>query len=795
MNLKQSIEEIIKQPDYEPMSVSDFQDALGLNSADSFRDLIKVLVELEQTGLIQRTKTDRYQRKESQKSKQPKLIKGKLSQNKKGFAFLRPEVEDMDDIFIPPTKINRAMDGDTVLVEVHQSKGDHKGKVEGEVKTIETHSVTQVVGTYSEARHFGFVLPDDKRIMQDIFIPKGQNLGAVDGHKVLVQITKYADGTDNPEGIVSAILGHKNDPGVDILSIIYQHGIEIEFPDNVLAEAEAVPDQIEPSEISGRHDLRDELTITIDGADAKDLDDAISVKKLSNGNTQLTVSIADVSYYVTEGSALNEEAYSRATSVYLVDRVIPMIPHRLSNGICSLNPKVDRLTLSCQMELNERGEVVKHEIFDSVIHSNYRMTYDEVNEIITDQNAETRNKYSEVTPMLDLAQDLSQRLVDMRRRRGEIDFDIDEAKVLVNEEGIPTDVQLRKRGEGERLIESFMLAANETIAEHFDRLEVPFIYRVHEQPKSERLRQFFDFVTNFGLMIKGTGEDIHPSTLQKIQQEVEGQPEQMVISTMMLRSMQQARYDDVNLGHFGLSAEYYTHFTSPIRRYPDLIVHRLIRKYIVEQSMNRKEKNKWEEALPEIAEHTSQRERRAIEAERDTDELKKAEYMVQHIGEEFEGIISSVANFGMFIELPNTIEGMVHVSNMTDDYYHFDERQMAMIGERQAKVFRIGDPVEIKVINVDVDERMIDFQIVGMPLPKNERGQRPSRGKTIQANPRGKSSDKSKDDRNSTGNRTKQKQRKGKNKRNNGKQEQGNTKHKPFYKDKNVKNKARKKKK
>lgn len=795
MNLKQSIEEIIKQPDYEPMSVSDFQDALGLNSADSFRDLIKVLVELEQTGLIQRTKTDRYQRKESQKSKQPKLIKGKLSQNKKGFAFLRPEVEDMDDIFIPPTKINRAMDGDTVLVEVHQSKGDHKGKVEGEVKTIETHSVTQVVGTYSEARHFGFVLPDDKRIMQDIFIPKGQNLGAVDGHKVLVQITKYADGTDNPEGIVSAILGHKNDPGVDILSIIYQHGIEIEFPDNVLSEAEAVPDQIEPSEISGRHDLRDELTITIDGADAKDLDDAISVKKLSNGNTQLTVSIADVSYYVTEGSALNEEAYSRATSVYLVDRVIPMIPHRLSNGICSLNPKVDRLTLSCQMELNERGEVVKHEIFDSVIHSNYRMTYDEVNEIITDQNAETRNKYSEVTPMLDLAQDLSQRLVDMRRRRGEIDFDIDEAKVLVNEEGIPTDVQLRKRGEGERLIESFMLAANETIAEHFDRLEVPFIYRVHEQPKSERLRQFFDFVTNFGLMIKGTGEDIHPSTLQKIQQEVEGQPEQMVISTMMLRSMQQARYDDVNLGHFGLSAEYYTHFTSPIRRYPDLIVHRLIRKYIVEQSMDRKEKNKWEEALPEIAEHTSQRERRAIEAERDTDELKKAEYMVQHIGEEFEGIISSVANFGMFIELPNTIEGMVHVSNMTDDYYHFDERQMAMIGERQAKVFRIGDPVEIKVINVDVDERMIDFQIVGMPLPKNERGQRPSRGKTIQANPRGKSSDKSKDDRNSTGNRTKQKQRKGKNKRNNGKQEQGNTKHKPFYKDKNVKNKARKKKK
>src|SRR5699024_4370464 len=369
--------------------------------------------------------------------------------------------------------------------------------------------------------------------------------------------------------------------------------------------------------------------------------------------------------------------------------------------------------------------------------------------------------------------------INMRKRRGEIDFDISEAKVLVNDEGIPTDVELRKRGEGERLIESFMLAAKDTIEEHFDRLDVPFIYRVHAQPKSERLRQFFDFITNFGIMIKGTGEEIHPSTLQKIQQEVEGQPEQMVISTMMLRSMQQARYDDVNLGHFGLSAEHYTHFTSPIRRYPDLIVHRLIRKYLVDKTMDDKELNKWEELLPEIADHTSQRERRAIEAERDTDELKKAEYMVQHIGEEYEGIISSVANFGMFIELPNTIEGMVHVSDMTDDYYNFDERQMAMIGERQAKVFRIGDPVNIKVVNVDVDERMIDFQIVGMPLHRKERSQRPSRGKTIQAKPLGKSLDKSNDDK-----KGKKKQRKGKNQRNKNKQASGNTKHKPFYKDK-----------
>ncbi|WP_245202440.1 ribonuclease R family protein, partial [Staphylococcus agnetis] len=409
--------------------------------------------------------------------------------------------------------------------------------VEGEVKSIETHAVKQVVGTYTEARHFGFVVPDDKRIMQDIFIPKGQDLGAVDGHKVLVQITQYSDGSNNPEGHISAILGHKNDPGVDILSIIYQHGIEIEFPDDVLKEAEAIPETIESTELEGRRDLRQDLTITIDGADAKDLDDAIAIKALSNGNMELTVSIADVSYYVTEGSALDREAYDRATSVYLVDRVIPMIPHRLSNGICSLNPNVDRLTMSCRMEIDAQGHVVKHDIFDSVIHSDARMTYAEVNEIITDHNPHTREKYKDITPMLDMAKRLSQQLIDMRRRRGEIDFDIKEAKVLVNEDGIPQEVVARERGEGERSIESFMLAANETIAEHFSKMDVPFIYRVHEQPKSERLRQFFDFITNFGIMIKGTGEDIHPSTLQSITQEIEGRPEDMVISTMMLRSM------------------------------------------------------------------------------------------------------------------------------------------------------------------------------------------------------------------------------------------------------------------
>ncbi|EGQ3610496.1 ribonuclease R [Staphylococcus pseudintermedius] len=785
MNLKEEIIAIIKSADYEPMSVSDFQDALGLSSADSFRDLIKILVELEQTGMVTRTKQDRYQ-KQQQKTNSG-LVRGTLSQNKKGFAFLRPDDQEMEDIFIPPTKINRAMDGDVVLVEVKKSRGDfRKGKFEGEVKAIESHSIKQVVGTFSEARHFGFVVPDDKRIMQDIFVPKGQELGAVEGHKVLVQITQYSDGTNSPEGQISAILGHKNDPGVDILSIIYQHGIEIEFPDDVLKEAENVPETIQPDELKGRRDLRDELTITIDGADAKDLDDAIAVKKLDNGNTELTVSIADVSYYVTEGSALDREAYDRATSVYLVDRVIPMIPHRLSNGICSLNPEVDRLAMSCRMEIDAQGQVVKHEIFESVIHSNARMTYDAVNRIITDKDAATRAQYPEIVPMLDLAQTLSQQLIAMRKKRGEIDFDIKEAKVIVNEEGIPKEVVTRERGEGERLIESFMLIANETVAEHFNQMEVPFIYRIHEQPKSERLRQFFDFITNFGIMVKGTGEDIHPSTLQNIHEEIAGRPEDMVISTMMLRSMQQARYDADNLGHFGLAADYYTHFTSPIRRYPDLIVHRLVRKYLIEKSMDGCAMHEWEEKLPQIAEHTSNRERRAIDAERDTDELKKAEFMIQHIGDEFEGVISSVANFGMFVELPNTIEGMVNMQNMSDDYYHFDERQMALIGERKAKVYRIGDVVKVKVIHVDVDERQIDFQIVGMPIDVSSKRERDPRGKTIQAKTKGTQFEK-------TDKKKKRKSRKGKNARQRDKS--GNTQHKPFYKGKKVKKKARKKKK
>ncbi|ATD30926.1 ribonuclease R [Macrococcus sp. IME1552] len=544
------------------ITVEDIENHLGLKDADAFTGLVKTLVALEQSGKINRTKNDKYYIPGSPGD----LVQGTLSQHKKGFAFVRPENDTIEDVFIPPNKINRAMDGDTVLVSVSKASD---GRNEGEVKAIQKRAITQVVGTYTEARHFGFVLPDDKRITQDIFIPKGKNLGAVEGHKVLVELTQYADGTNNPEGMVKAILGHKNDPGVDILSIIYTHGINIDFNPATIEEANNVPDEIEPKDYKDRVDLRDILK-------------------------------------------------------------------------------------------------------------------------------------------------------QMRVQRGEIDFDLKEAKILVDEVGVPKEVVIRERGLGERLIESFMLMANETVAEHFAKLKVPFIYRVHEEPKADRLKRFFEFITNFGLIVKGGTENIHPKTLQSIGKEIKDKPEELVISTLMLRSMQQAKYSEQNLGHFGLSAEYYTHFTSPIRRYPDLIVHRLIRKYLIEHSMNEEQKALWEDKLVDISEHTSKRERRAIDAERDTDDLKKAEYMIQHLGEEFEGIISSVANFGMFVELENTIEGMVHNSNMTDDYYHFDERHMAMIGERHGKVFKIGQKVKVKVVNVNVDERMIDFAIVGMDMAKIE---------------------------------------------------------------------------
>ncbi|WP_338471849.1 ribonuclease R [Niallia sp. XMNu-256] len=711
----------MKDEAYKPLTVQELEQALGVEDSSTFKDFVKALVQMEEKGLVVRTRSNRYGLPEKMN-----LIRGKLTGHAKGFAFVIPEEKGLDDIFIPPNEMNNALHGDTVLARVSSETSGQRR--EGTIVRILERGIQTIVGTYTESKNFGFVIPDEKKFAGDIFIPKAAKSGAVEGHKVVVKLTTYPEGRMSAEGEVIQILGHKNDPGVDILSIIHKHGLPGDFPEEVMQQANETADSIDESELKNRRDLRNETIVTIDGADAKDLDDAVTVSKLENGNYKLGVHIADVSYYVTENSPIDREAAERGTSVYLVDRVIPMIPHRLSNGICSLNPKVDRLTLSCEMEIDSDGVVVKHDIFQSVIKTTERMTYSDVNKILVDQDEELIKKYESLVPMFQLMHELAKILNAKRQHRGAIDFDFKEAKVLVDEDGKPSDVVIRERSVGERLIEEFMLAANETIAEHFHWMEVPFIYRIHEDPKEDKLRRFFEFITNFGYIVRGTANSVHPRALQEIIEEVQGKPEEMVISTVMLRSMQQAKYDPESLGHFGLSTEFYTHFTSPIRRYPDLIVHRLIRTYLIEEKIDPATREKWGILLPDIAEHSSKMERRAVDAERETDELKKAEYMEDKIGEEYDGIISSVTNFGLFVELPNTIEGLVHVSYMTDDYYRYDERHFAMIGERTGNVFRIGDEITVRVINVNKDEHSIDFEIVGM---KGTRRREPNEGTRV----------------------------------------------------------------
>ncbi|MGG0774582.1 ribonuclease R [Bacillus rugosus] len=697
----------MKEEAYKPLTVQELEEMLQITEAEEFKELVKALVALEEKGLIVRTRSDRYGIPEKMN-----LIKGKISAHAKGFAFLLPEDTSLSDVFIPPNELNTAMNGDIVMVRLNsQSSGSRQ---EGTVIRILERAIQRVVGTYTETRNFGFVIPDDKKITSDIFIPKNGKNGAAEGHKVVVKLTSYPEGRMNAEGEIETILGHKNDPGIDILSVIHKHGLPGEFPADAMEQATSTPDTIDEKDLKDRRDLRDQVIVTIDGADAKDLDDAVTVTKLDDGSYKLGVHIADVSHYVTENSPIDKEALERGTSVYLVDRVIPMIPHRLSNGICSLNPKVDRLTLSCEMTINSQGQVTEHEIFQSVIKTTERMTYSDVNKILVDDDEELKQKYEPLVPMFRDMERLAQILRDKRMNRGAVDFDFKEAKVLVDEEGAVKDVVIRERSVAEKLIEEFMLVANETVAEHFHWMNVPFIYRIHEEPNAEKLQKFLEFVTTFGYVVKGTAGDIHPRALQSILDAVRDRPEETVISTVMLRSMKQAKYDPQSLGHFGLSTEFYTHFTSPIRRYPDLIVHRLIRTYLINGKVDESTQEKWAERLPDIAEHTSTMERRAVDAERETDDLKKAEFMLDKIGEEFDGMISSVTNFGMFVELPNTIEGLVHVSFMTDDYYRFDEQHFAMIGERTGNVFRIGDEITVKVVDVNKDERNIDFEIVGM---------------------------------------------------------------------------------
>lgn len=704
--LAEHILHYFKESGTKPLTVHDLEAIFEMDDAAGFKQLVIALNELEQSGQLVRTRKNRFGLPEKMN-----LMRGTIEMNKKGFAFLIPVDEDEQDVYIHSSDLASAMNNDTVIIRLERQGRDGQ-RPEGVVIRIIERANTQIVGTFEDSRSFGFVVPDDSRIPSDLFIPKNKTKGAVTGHKVIVNITEYPEGRKSAEGEVVQILGHKNDPGVDILSIIFKHGLKIDFPDRVLNEVEATPEKVAPHELENRRDLREAKIVTIDGADAKDLDDAVRVEKLDNGNYLLGVYIADVSYYVKENSALDQEALQRGTSVYLVDRVIPMLPHKLSNGICSLNRGVDRLTLGCEMEVNTNGEVVKHDIFEAVIHTTERMTYENVNKILVDNDEAVRNEFEALVPMFETMEELAAILRKKRKERGAIDFDFPEAKIVVDEKGKAIDVVLRDRKVGERLIEEFMLCANETVAEHIHWLEVPFIHRVHETPDEGKLEHFFTFLAGLGYRIKGGVNDVHPLELQKLLERVKGEKEEIVISKLMLRSMKKAKYDPDSLGHYGLSTEFYTHFTSPIRRYPDLIVHRLIRTYLLQGDLNDKTLRHWKSKLGDIAKHTSAMERASIEAERDVDDLKKAEYMLDKIGEEFTGIVSSVTSFGLFIELPNTIEGLVHVSYMTDDYYHFDEGHQALIGERTGMVYRVGEEVDVRVINVNMEEHAIDFELV-----------------------------------------------------------------------------------
>lgn len=697
---KEMILSFVSSKEYKPLSVKEMGVVLQVPAKDKkvFR---QVLDELLGEGKIH------LDLKRKIKPLSDDIMNGKFMGTQKGFGFVRVEGET-EDIFIPAHHTKGAIDGDTVQIILDKrARGKRR---EGEVISILERGSSIVVGTYSSSKSFGFVVADNHKFTKDIYIAKSDTKGAITGHKVVVEIMDYGNEDRNPEGRVLEILGHVNDPGVDILSVIKAYGLPEEYPDAVMDQVEAIEDEVAESEKAGRADYRDLQTVTIDGEDAKDLDDAITLTK-EGDIYHLGVHIADVSQYVTEKSPLDKEALKRGTSVYLVDRVIAMLPHKLSNGICSLNQGVDRLALSCMMEINAKGEIVKHQIEESVICVNRRMSYTSVHKIVEEQDSEEREEYSELVPMFELMYELAAILRERRFRRGSIDFDFAESKITLDEKGRPLDVKIYERNNAHRIIEEFMLAANQTVAEEYFWQELPFVYRTHEAPDSEKIQQLNAFVNNFGYTIKtGADDETHPKEIQKLIKNVDGTAEEALISRLALRSMKQAKYTVGCEGHFGLAMKYYCHFTSPIRRYPDLQIHRIIKENIHGKLADKRIAH-YNQILPEVASQSSLMERRADEAEREVEKMKKAEYMEQFIGESFDGIISGVTSWGMYVELPNTIEGMIRVADIPGDYYYFEEEKYQMVGERTHKIYKLGQPIRVTVDAVDKLLRTIDFVV------------------------------------------------------------------------------------
>lgn len=705
MTIKERILEIISSVD-RPIEKEEIADILGIKGRES-RDVYKTLKSMVKENLISKDKKERYKKFESDKS-----FEGKVDMAEKGFAFII--VEGRDDIFVSRDDLSGAMDKDTVIVTVKEKNKNEGQRDEGYIERIIERGIKEIVGTLSIRKddEFGFVIPDDKSINQDIFI-KGKNLnGGKNNQKVFVKITKYPEGDKKPEGEIVEVLGYPGDKGIDVLAIALNHGIRMDFPGGVINEAKNIPDEIFEGDLKNRKDLRNDLIFTIDGADAKDLDDAISIDINDKGNYLLGVHIADVTNYVKEGSPLDVEAEKRGTSVYLLDRVIPMLPKELSNGICSLHPNVDRLTLSVIMEIDKNGKVVSNEIVESVINSKARLVYDDVSDYLeNDDNKAKETLGRDVTDSLDKMVELMEILHEKRHEKGAIDFNFVEGKIDLDEDGRVLDIYKDERRIGNRLIEEFMLITNETVSENYFWQEIPFLYRIHEHPDEEKLNTFLYFIRGLGYSIKATQNEIHPRELQGLIEDVSGKKEEAVVSRMMLRSLKKAKYSKENDIHFGLSSKYYSHFTSPIRRYPDLQIHRIIKENI-NGKLNPQRLDHYDSILPEVAENSSYTERVAEEAERDVEKVKKAEYMERFIGERFEGIISGITSFGIFVELENTVEGLVNYNTMEDDYYNYDESRIVAVGERTKKEYNLGDRVYVEVVHADKEKGVIDFVLV-----------------------------------------------------------------------------------
>jgi len=709
---KKVIMDLVSAEFYVPMKEKELAVMLQV-SRDDRGELNRILNELLAEGKLSLTRKGKFIKA---KHSDRELI-GTFISHPKGFGFVEIDGRD-EDLYIPENFVNGAFHKDTVRVSLlsGNSAGQNGRRQEAQVVEILARGMKQIVGIYDKSnKNYGFVIPDNTKICEDVFVSAERSKGAVSGHKVVCEITDYGKNNRKPEGKITEILGHVNDPGVDIMSIVKGYELPTEFSEKIMHQVERVANEVSEADMAGGRDLRAVQMVTIDGEDAKDLDDAVSLTR-DGALYQLGVHIADVTNYVQENSALDWEARERGTSVYLVDRVIPMLPHKLSNGICSLNAGENRLALSCLMTIDQKGEVVSHEIVESVIRVDRRMSYTSVKKILDDKDEETCREYEELVPMFELMRELAGILREKRKKRGSIDFDFPESRIILDGQGHPVEIKPYERNVATKIIEDFMLIANETVAEHFHWMELPFVYRTHDNPDPEKISKLGTFIRNFGYSIKSRQEEIHPKELQKLLAKIEDTPEEALISRLTLRSMKQAKYTIDCTGHFGLACQYYCHFTSPIRRYPDLQIHRIIKEQI-RGRLNEKRIEHYSEILPEVAKHSSEMERRADEAERETDKLKKVEFMEQHIGEIYEGVISSITTWGVYVELPNTIEGMIHVSMLPGDYFYYDEETYEMVGQATDIRYKLGQKILVRVNATDRLLRTIDFDI---PLENDE---------------------------------------------------------------------------